>query len=363
MCDSIAVAMMEPLEGRPGEGEALADLVGTVLGERYQLERMLGAGGMGAVFAGRDLRLGRAVAVKVMQPGYARDAEYSKRFLREAQATSKVRHRNVVVVLDYGEAKGGRVYLVMEFLVGQDLEQFLRGQPEQRIAWPQACGLLVQIASGLRAAHEEGVIHRDVKPANCFLTTEDDEPVVKVVDFGIAKLEAGMQTQQLTGTGNVLGTPSYTAPEMVLTGGPASPRSDVYSLGVVAYRMLTGRLPFTGKTAFEVMHHACIHAVPSLREQGVELPEGVEALVMAMLAKAPDERPADMGELRRRLLTLARDAGGVPVVVAGAGSSSVRIEVDAGGSGASGEVVRTDDRRPRGPRRRTWRPSRSSGRR
>jgi eukaryotic-like serine/threonine-protein kinase len=335
--------MAEQQQGSSNEPQAIAELVGTVLGERYQLDRVLGAGGMGAVFEGKDLRLGRGVAIKVMQPGYARDAEYTKRFLREAQTASKIRHRNVVVILDYGKADGGLVYSVMEFLVGQDLEELLRGQPEQRMPWVQACGLLVQIASGLKAAHGQGVIHRDIKPANCFLTMEDDEPVVKVVDFGIAKLDDAAQTQQLTGTGNVLGTPSYTAPEMVLSNGPVSPRSDVYSLGVVAYRMLTGRLPFTGKTAFEVMHHACIHPVPGMREQGVELPAGVEALVIAMLAKKPEERPADMGEVRQRLQALAREAGGVQAVVEAAGSSSLRIEVGgAGASGAAGEVVRTE---------------------
>jgi eukaryotic-like serine/threonine-protein kinase len=335
--------MDEPSDDLSNEATVIAALVGTVLGERYSLERVLGAGGMGAVFEGKDLRLGRAVAIKVMLPGFARDAEYTKRFLREAQTCSMIRHRNVVVILDYGKTEAGLVYSVMELLAGQDLEVLLRGQPEQRLPWAVASGLLVQIASGLKAAHGKGVIHRDIKPANCFLTTEDDEPVVKVVDFGIAKLGEGAQTQQLTGTGNVLGTPSYTAPEMVLTGGPASPRSDVYSLGVVAYRMLTGRLPFTGKTAFEVMHHACIHPVPPMRDHGVELPAGVEALVMAMLSKAPEQRPADMGEVRQRLLALGGDAGAVPGVVNGAASSSLRIEVGAGGSGSgAGEVTRTE---------------------
>ena len=340
--------MVESVEQPAGERQAIAERVGTVLGERYQLDRVLGAGGMGAVFEGRDLRLGRAVALKVMLPGYARDAEYVKRFLREAQTASMIRHRNVVVLLDFGEAEDGLVYSVMERLRGQDLEEFLKGQPGQRVSWEQACGLLVQIANGLRAAHSEGVIHRDVKPANCFLTTEDDEVVVKVVDFGIAKLGEGMQTQQLTGTGNVLGTPSYTAPEMVLTGGPASPRSDVYSLGVVAYRMLAGRLPFTGKTGFEVMHHACIKPVPRFREAGVEVPEAVEALVLEMLSKEPEERPADMGEVRQRLVALGREAGGVSAAVEGIGSSSLRIELGgaeaSGGSGSSrsGEVTRTE---------------------
>jgi len=335
--------MLESSNETVDEREVIAALVGTLLGERYRLERVLGAGGMGAVFEGKDLRLERPVAIKVMQPSYAGDPEYVKRFLREARAASKIRHRNVVVVLDYGQAEGRLVYSVMELLAGQDLEEHLRGQPGQRMAWERACGLLMQIASGLRAAHGQGVIHRDIKPANCFLTAEDDEMVVKVVDFGIAKLGESQGTQQLTGTGNVLGTPSYTAPEMVLLGGPASPRSDVYSLGVVAYRMLTGRLPFTGKTAFEVMHHACIDPVPGMHEHEVDVPVAVEALVLEMLAKKPEERPADMGEVRQRLAALGREVGGVQAVEEGVGSSSLRIEVGgAGTSGVESEVTRTE---------------------
>jgi serine/threonine protein kinase len=238
--------MPAPLDEPSHELQALTELGGTVLGSRYELGRALGAGGMGAVFEGKDQRLGRAVAIKVMRPDFAIDGEYTKRFLREAQAASRIRHRNVVVILDYGQAQGGLLYSVMELLAGQDLEEHLRGQPEQRLPWVQALGLLVQVASGLRAAHAQGIVHRDIKPANCFLTTEDDEPVVKVVDFGIAKLDDAAQTQQLTRMGDLLGTPSYVAPELVQGSHPVSPRSDVYSLGVVAYRMLTGRLPFTG---------------------------------------------------------------------------------------------------------------------
>lgn len=183
----MAVSVDEPFDAPQGFGE----LCGTVLGERYALGRVLGAGGMGAVFEAKDQRLGRAVAIKVMRPVFAGHVEYVKRFLREAQTASKVRHRNVVVILDYGEAAGGLVYSVMEMLVGRDLEEVLEARPGQRMAWEEACGLLVQIASGLKAAHGQGVIHRDIKPANCFVTVEDDEPVVKLVDFGIAKLDDG----------------------------------------------------------------------------------------------------------------------------------------------------------------------------
>ena len=291
----------------PSLHPALAELSGTVLESRYRLGRVLGAGGMGAVFEATHLRLDRRVAIKVLRPVFVGDEEFIKRFLREAKAASKIRHRNVVEILDFGEAAGGLIYSVMEFLEGQDLDHLLRTQPGRRLPWAQACSFLVQIASGLKAAHACGVIHRDIKPANCFLTQEDDEPLLKVVDFGIAKVDEADQSQQLTGTAQVLGTPSYIAPELVRTQSPASPRSDIYSLGVLAYRMLTGQLPFAGETVFEVLRRSCFDPVPSLRDRVPELSPAVESFVLTLLAKQPEERPSDMLAVRERLLVLGRE--------------------------------------------------------
>ncbi|MEM9457640.1 MAG: protein kinase, partial [Myxococcota bacterium] len=305
---------------------ALAELAGTVLEQRYQLGRVLGAGGMGAVFEARHLRLDRPVAIKVLRPSYAGEGEYIERFLREAKSASKIRHRNVVEILDYGEAAGGLVYSVMEFLVGQDLQQLLAAQPDKRLPWPYACGLLVQIASGLKAAHGQGVIHRDIKPANCFLTDEDEEPVVKLVDFGIAKLEGSDRGHTLTGTAQVLGTPSYIAPEMVRTQNPASPQSDIYALGVVAYRMLTGQVPFTAGTVFEILRKACFDPVPSMRAHVPEIPPAVEAFVEQMLAKEPAQRPVDMRTVRDQLVALSRETIGAQAVEI-PGSSALPMSV------------------------------------
>ncbi|MEM9456500.1 MAG: protein kinase [Myxococcota bacterium] len=288
----------------PSLSEALAELSGTVLEQRYRLGAILGAGGMGAVFEATHLRLDRRVAIKILRPGLSDRGEYVERFLREAKAASKIGHRNVVEIHDYGEAAGGLVYSVMAFLVGQDLEQLLRAQPEGRLPWAQAHGLLVQIATGLKAAHGCGVIHRDIKPANCFVTKEDGEPVVKLLDFGLAKLDGTEPAQQLTSTSQLLGTPSYMAPELIRAMGPASVRSDVYSLGVLAYRMLTGRVPFMGTNAFEVLRMACYEPVLPLREVVPEIPKDVEGLVLGMLAKKPEDRPADMQAVRERLLAL-----------------------------------------------------------
>lgn len=316
---------------------SLTELSGTILEQRYELGRVLGAGGMGAVFEARHLRLDRTVAIKVLRPVFVGHDEYIKRFLREAKSASKIRHRNVVEILDYGEAEGGLVYSVMEFLAGEDLEELLRRQPEARLPWPRVCGLLIQIASGLKAAHAEGVIHRDIKPANCFVTEEEGEPLVKVVDFGIAKVQDAEQTHQLTDTAQVLGTPTYIAPELVRTKQTANARSDVYSLGVLAYRALAGRVPFRGDTVFELLHKACFEPVPPLRDWVPEVPEAVAAFVMQMLAKDPARRPQDMLAVRQRLQALGRETGESSLV-----ELSVSKEIPVAEEGAPrGSVERT----------------------
>ncbi|MCA9706106.1 MAG: protein kinase [Myxococcales bacterium] len=335
--------MASPPPDEPDIPDALTTLSGTVLENRYRIGRVLGAGGMGAVFEARHLLLDRPVAIKVLRPAYATEKEYIARFLREAKSASRIRHRNVVEILDYGQTTGGLVYSVMEFLVGQDLQELLRAQPHGRLPWARACGLLVQIASGLKAAHGQGVIHRDIKPANCFLTDEDGEAVVKLVDFGIAKLEGGDRGHTLTGTAQVLGTPSYIAPELVRSQDPASPRSDIYALGVVAYRMLAGKVPFSAGTVFELLRKACFDPVPSLRAQVPELPAAVEALVLEMLAKEPEQRPADMLAVRNRLVALSRQTLGAQAVEI-PGSSGIRLDggEEVSGSGAVVEVERTE---------------------
>ncbi len=306
---------------------SLYALNGTRLEQRYELGPVLGTGGMGAVFKARHLRLDRPVAIKVLRPLLAEHDEYVERFLREAKAASKIRHRNVVEILDYGEA-GGMVYSVMEFLVGKDLQGVLRAQPGQRLPWTTVCALLVQIASGLKAAHKHGVIHRDIKPANCFLTDEDDEPVIKVVDFGVAKLQ-DEQGQPLTGIAQVLGTPSYIAPEMFCSRTPANPRTDIYALGVLAYRMLTGRVPFRSRTFFDLMRQASQDDVPSMREQVPDIPPVVESFIRQMLAKDPDDRPPDMLTVRERLVALSQQTLG-PQVVRLQGSSKLVVSAEGG---------------------------------
>ena len=290
----------------PGASHPLAELSGTVLEQRYRLGQPLGSGGMGVVFEAVHLRLERTVAIKVLRPRFAAKAHFIKRFLREAKAASKIRHRNVVEILDYGETSSGLVYSVMEFLEGRDLRELLREQPEHRLPWASACELLLHIAGGLRAAHRQGVVHRDVKPANCFLTEEDGEVVVKVVDFGLAKVkDAGEETALTTAT-QLLGTPGYLAPELANGKAPATPQSDIYAFGVVAYRMLTGMLPFWGPSVHETLRMTCNDPVPSLCARAPELPPSVEAFVLGLLTKDPARRPSTMTEVRERLVQLGQ---------------------------------------------------------
>ncbi len=260
---------------------------------------------MGAVFEAEHVRLGRKVALKVMRPIYMQYREHVARFLQEARAASQVKHANVVEILDVGETPRGTVYTVMEFLDGEDLASVLRR--EQRLPWPQVHAVLVQVVAALEAAHEQGVIHRDVKPANCILIRgKNDEIVLKMVDFGIAKFNDGRLSDEdpLTKTGEVIGTPAYMAPELSL-GKPANARTDIYSVGVLAYQMLSGTRPFSGATAVEMHINQTTRTPPSLRARFESIPVSVESLILQMLAVTPGDRPATMSRVAAQLRTLA----------------------------------------------------------
>ncbi len=283
----------------------LRALKGTVIDGRYKIGDLLGTGGMGAVYEALQLRLDRRVAIKILNPVYMHREDYVARFLREAKAASKIRHANVVQMMDFGELPNGSVYSVMEFLEGRDLAEVL--QKETRIAWPRARALMLQIARGLRAAHEQGVIHRDIKPANLFLVMRQDDEggqreVLKILDFGIARVQSqpSQNTSALTGTAELLGTPSYMAPELA-RGRSANPRSECYSVGVVAYRMLSGRLPFEGETAFDVLFRSATEQPTPLRAHDPTIPEAIDQLIMRMIAREPEHRFDQMVDLVRAI--------------------------------------------------------------
>ncbi|MCA9654655.1 MAG: serine/threonine protein kinase, partial [Myxococcales bacterium] len=287
----------------------IPDISGTVLDGRYQIGRVLGAGGMGAVFEARHLRLDRRVAVKVLKPTLMHRDDYVKRFLREARAASKIRHPNVVEIIDYGEMSDRTVYTVMELLLGEDLSSRLKRVG--RMSWSQSRWILVQIVRALHAAHSQGIIHRDIKPANCFLLAGvEGQELVKVLDFGIAKLDQlEADERPLTGTSEILGTPSYMAPEMA-RGISADARSEVYSVGVLAYRMLGGKVPFDGNNAFDVLLQHATQPPPPLQRLAPDLPPQVVELVHQPLPKDPEARPQDMAKVEELMLSI--DANGQP---------------------------------------------------
>ena len=264
---------------------------GEVVAGRYVLERSLGNGGMGEVWVAADRMLDRRVALKELSSELAEDDPARRRFFREARALARISHPNVVGVFDVGEDEG-RPFLVMELVEGKTLEDEL--QRTGKLPPERAAAIGAGIAAGLAAAHENGVIHRDVKPSNIFLTSSD-EP--KVGDFGIARVELGDKTATLTGA--VFGSPAYVSPEQV-SGGKIGPRADLYALGCVLYRMLAGRPPFEGDPVSLTYQHVHEEPVP-LDSLGIGVPAELSALVSALLEKDPTARPRSADEVRLAL--------------------------------------------------------------
>jgi eukaryotic-like serine/threonine-protein kinase len=272
----------------PPTGPALP----TVLAERYQLDRSLGNGGMGEVFEATDLTLHRNVAVKLLSPSLVQDEPARARFLREARALAQVNSPHVVAVYDAGE-DDERPYLVMELVEGTTLEHEL--ERAGRLEPPRAVAIATDIASGLASAHEQGIVHRDVKPSNVFLTPLD---AAKIGDFGIARLERPDAT--LTLTGQTFGSPPYVAPEQA-TGGKVDARADLYSLGCVLFQMLVGRRPFSGDDAVSLVYQHVHTTPPRVDSLHPEVPVALGDLVAGLMAKDPDDRPDSAEEVRRAL--------------------------------------------------------------
>jgi serine/threonine protein kinase len=257
--------------------------VGLVIADRYRLEEVIASGGMGQVWRATDQTLGRQVAVKVVRPEAAEDTDFLNRFRAEARNCAALQHPNIVTVHDFGEGRDS-AYLVLELIDGKPLSALIR----ERGPLPPAevTEILHQIALALQAAHEGGVVHRDVKPANIVV---DGNGYARLTDFGISKALAGTA---LTQTGEVLGTAHYLSPEQV-QGRPATPASDIYSLAVVGYEMLTGTRPFAGES---IVSTALAHVSQPVPPLSADVPDPLRTTVMAGLAKLPEERPSSAGE-------------------------------------------------------------------
>jgi serine/threonine protein kinase/tetratricopeptide (TPR) repeat protein len=314
-------------------------LAGVVLDDKYRLDERLGEGGMGAVYRATHLLIERPVAVKVLSQRLVTDESARERFRREARAAGRLQHTNAVAVTDFGETRDGLVYLVMELLEGKPLREVLALDAPLDSA--RAVSLMMQISAAVEAAHEAGIIHRDLKPGNIFLVQRPDSPhIVKVLDFGIAKLAGDggefNLVDTLTGTGVMIGTPRYMSPEQC-DGAQLTPASDVYSLGVILYEMLTGQTPFNGGTPLSLaLKHSSESPRPP-RELVANIPPALEGVVLHALAKKPEERASDAGEFRRELFAVAERLG----LEHSAGFSAPTIETlrDAGTETPSGRLV------------------------
>src|SRR5262245_32991842 len=259
---------------------------GRVLADRYEVESLVGHGGMADVYLAKDLRLGRRVAVKVLSPQFARDETFVARFQREAQAAASLNHPNVVSVYD-AETQNGTHFIVMEFVDGKTLAEILRERG--RIRPQQAAGVAEAVARALGVAHAAGIVHRDVKPGNIMITPRGE---VKVTDFGIARASA---SDALTQTATVLGTASYLSPEQA-QGGAVDARSDLYSLGVVLYEMLTGKPPFNGESAVTIAYRHVGETPVGPSQVQSDGPSELDGVVIRRLDRTPGDRSRSGGQ-------------------------------------------------------------------
>ncbi|MCB9558105.1 MAG: serine/threonine protein kinase [Deltaproteobacteria bacterium] len=324
-----------PFGGRilcPNDG-ALSGLP-AVIGERYQLQRLLGAGGMGFVYAATHTMLGKGVAVKVLRAELSADADQVQRFLREARLSSQLRHENIVDVTDFGRDPQGHLYIAMELLTGTTLAEILaQGQLGMR----RGLAILKQLCRALECAHSAGIVHRDLSPRNVFITQSSGRSdIVKLLDFGISRLADG--GDRVTSTGVPVGTTPYMPPEQLRGDNGQDQRVDIYALGVIAYQLLSGELPFRGDSAAQLIAEKLAYGPIDLRETDLARhAPAVAQLIAECLAQDPRRRPATVGEVEQRLLS----SGGVVVEqsedLVGMRAGSYRL-VQLLGSGGLGSV-------------------------
>ncbi len=292
-----------PGPGTPRGRIPLDQLMGRTLNGRYIVEKKIGEGGFGAVFQGKQLATGRRVAIKVLHPHNVGDTMVA-RFRREAEACSKLSSPHSVTIFDFDQTEDGVLYLAMEYLQGKSLQQVQ--QAEGALPARRVLGILDQVADALGEAHGHGIIHRDMKPENLMVDRRADGDLVKVLDFGIAKIISGDGANAgpaLTAFGQTLGTLEFMSPEQ-LRGKALDGRSDIYALGMMAYEMLTGELPFkNAKSATEVIefHLQKMPPPPSQGHPELRIPTAVDELVLKMVAKSRDDRHADAADLRRHV--------------------------------------------------------------
>jgi eukaryotic-like serine/threonine-protein kinase len=289
----------------------LDPLIGRVFDSKYRLDQRLGGGGMGTVYRATHLLIERQVAVKVLSQRFVGDETAQQRFRREARASGRMQHPNAVMVNDFGATEDGWLYIVMELLEGQTLRELLAREAPLDPA--RVVSFMLQTCAAVGAAHDAGLIHRDLKPANIFIEQRPNlAAVVKVLDFGVAKFvveEHDDDYNTLTQVGAIIGTPRYMSPEQCSGAAPLTPASDVYSLGIIIYEMLTGAVPFSAETPLAVALKQVSEAPIPPRGIVPAIPSELERVVLHALAKDPRVRPVDANDLRRELQAVAADLG------------------------------------------------------
>ncbi len=328
----------------PDDGSTLrlpsgtADLIGSVIADRYHITKKLGEGGMGAVYLGEHVKMGRKSAIKVMTQGMANDPDAIARFNREAANAARINHSNVCGIYDFGETDDGLIYLAMEFIEGEALTDLL--EREGALKPDRAANILKQCANALQAAHDLGIVHRDLKPDNIMITkTRDGSDGVKVVDFGIAKAMGGEEGQNVTKTGLVVGTPEYMSPEQ-LSGDKLDGRSDIYSLALVLFRMMTGGLPFKADTAQETMIKRLTDQPMKLNQvlQGYAFPPGLQDAMDKALSRMPSQRYVNADEFGKAVMTAVGEVDFAAATVDSEGATQL---IDAADAAATAQMAST----------------------
>jgi len=313
---------------------------GLVLGGRYRLTRLIAVGGMGEVWAAHDQSLQRDLAIKVLREEFAGDAGFLERFRTEARNAGSLSHEGIAALFDYGE-QDGSAFLAMELVVGEPMSDLLEREPV--LPPRRLLPILAQTALALHAAHTAGVVHRDVKPGNILITPTGK---VKITDFGVS---LSSNQVPMTATGMVMGTAQYLSPEQAV-GGPATPASDMYALGIVAYEALVGHRPFTGPTAVDI---AVAHVNTPVPPLPASVDRQIATLVMRLLAKDPSERPRSAAELAGMFDALVPQTparGTPPVSIVPGRARSAAVPPGAGRPGGSASGTGADGRRRDGGR-------------
>jgi eukaryotic-like serine/threonine-protein kinase len=278
---------------------------GTMLDDKYRIDRLLAVGGMGAVYVGTHIKLRKRVAIKVINPQLS-SAPMIERFHREAITASQIGHEGIAQVTDIGTSGDGEPFLVMEFLEGESLASRLCTSGPLPIE--DACELGCSILSPLAAAHRAGIVHRDLKPDNVFLVRQSRGEMVKLLDFGISRA-AGLESEfRLTTTGLVLGTPYYMSPEQARGDSEITPAADLYAIGVILYEMLVGNVPIQAENYNQLMYRVMIGDYARPRALRPDLPEALELVILQAMAQAPEHRPASAVELEQALMGYCRPA-------------------------------------------------------